>query len=221
MPGRGHNQPPSLVETARAEMDEVLRDYRARVEEMIAASDRVIIKDRADAARAVDLVGLMRDLYAEIETKRLDISRVYQRAASAPIAALEEFWRVAGDRIGRILGQIENFRREEKAEAKRQADAQRAAEAKLRGEAGIAAPVASAGWAGGQRRIKGDYGYSAGSTSTLEITVDDVTKVPVEILNSPKVHAAIVAVARDFAKHMTSVPGLTINRGERTQLRSN
>ena len=54
---------------------------------------------------------------------------------------------------------------------------------------------------------------------TVAITVENVRKVPLYILNSKRVQEAIVATARTFAAQHDTIPGLKIDRGTDSSIR--
>lgn len=226
MSGLHHNRPP-LTEAAVADVGEALIEFGERKGEFLRAAGNVIVRDRASAGDAADVVKLANDVWKLIETKRLAITNPYRDAADAGAAAAHRFWADVHTAMQGVREKIEKWDGEERQRVADQRREQEDEERRLRSEQAAAlpsppamrdireadvAPIATAA------PIVGDYGGRVARTPQKTFTVENVREIPIEILSSPKVTKAIVEVARDFSKHMPAISGIRIETAERTRV---
>jgi hypothetical protein len=259
--GLGHNRPPSAAEIAVAELKVRLAELEPRKQQILNGLRSVVVRDRATAGAATDTIGIARDVGAEVERQRMEITRPLDTAIKAAIATATNFWADVQALIGdgdlgpghpRNKGTAfdalitwkaaENQRRldqeaEQRAEedrlrreaAARQSPVSREAIHSSQGDPVGEPPDATSASAGprpaidysassvvaaeaqeprdvgvtvgipAESEIRGDYGYVARKKKAFRVEVIDVTKVPGNILTSPKVIEAICAVAKGIA----------------------
>ncbi|QTH19629.1 hypothetical protein HRJ34_14725 [Rhizorhabdus wittichii] len=225
----------SPADDARAAMLDVIRQRQPRIDEFVAnLAQRTVMRDRIDAAAATDVIGLAQKVMAAIGEQRKAISSPYDAAAGAPIIVMRNALAPLDAEIARVLALIEAFdeaektriadqRAEQAAEEQRLRDAARQAEAGqgraeiVYAQGGPVPDPAPAAPAAGPAPIRGDYGFSYRKRAKIEVTVEDVTLIPPDILEEDIVQAAIAAAikARATKNSRLTVAGATIHRGTR------
>jgi len=224
----GHNRP-DPVRAVREETYELINHFQARRADILTASEKITeIKDRFKAGDAIDIIGIANKVWKRIEERRLEITRPYDDAVQSAIATMRNFWEPVEDAVARLKDLADRFQADGDARVAQQKAEQAAEEARLR--AAAQQPRQVINYANPERpkveqpapapvrqaRIRGDRGHQLIKRGKIEITVDNVRKVPLEILNSKRVQDAIIAVARDLAKHREAIPGLKIDRSGTT-----
>lgn len=234
----GSNLRPPLRDDARFQAREMLEAFEKRKEDILkSARSFQTIPNRAVAGDVADVVKTAKAIGEIIDARRLELTEPYREAAGTVNATVAVFWDDVATELARLEGLVDQFRRDE---ADRAAAAQRAQEEerrRLRAEnapkpagreqtfthqehVGDAATYATAAARPAAAPIRGAYGARVGTRKHIEAKVVDVTKVPLEILQSTTVIAAIEKVAKDLAKHRETIDGIEITRGDRTQIRS-
>lgn len=221
----GANEPRPLRDEALFAVRDLVREFEKRKEELLkSARSFTAAKNRAGAGDIADVVAIAQKVWKRIEGRRDDLTLPYREAADVVRSNVAEFWLEVDEEIRRLTDLVDAFDAEETERIRAQQAEQAAEQERMRAAAGSRTgpmpPAPSAPAAAPQRPIRGTYGGKVVKTAKVEIRVVDVQKVPIEILNSPKVHEAIAAVARDFAKHQKEIDGLEIIRGEKTGIRS-
>lgn len=216
------NEPRPLREDARFAVRDLLREFEQRKGEILQSASRAPVpRDRGQAGDVADIVGIAKRVGKRLEERQDELTEPYREAATVVRSAVGEFWAEVLFEIDRLTGLIATFEANEKERIRvQELEQQREQEAMRSGTGGGVHSPPAAPPPVQSRPIRGTYGARVGKTKTIEITVVDVLKVPLEILNSAKVHDAIAAVARDFARHQATIEGLTINRGQQTSIRS-
>lgn len=219
LPADLSNDPVVLADDARFKTRDMLAEFEQRRQDLLRALANASARDRASAGDCADIVVMTKRFLETIDDRRQGIARPYRDAVAA-IAPIVEQWAedlIAGMR--RVEQLAKAFHDAEKERIREQQEQQRREQEQLR--ASVAAPPAEHApvTPAPARPIRGAYGARISTAAELTITVKSVRKVPLEILNSRKVQDAIVAVARDFAKHQDTIPGLEIVRGEKTAIR--
>lgn len=225
----GDNRPrPS--EDAVASVRDMLRQYEARVEAMLKAFALVKVRNRGEASKATDLVGMAKDIRREIEQQRLAITRPYDEAVTAAIATERNFCLSIEEKITEAEDLLDQFDKLEADRAAAQRREQEEAEAALRGAASPAGPrpeinysapaadaVTSPVALAKPAPIRGDYGKRFTRRQHVEVEVTDVARIPSEILNTDAVREAIARAIVQLARANSrlEVPGALIHRGTR------
>lgn len=214
---------PRLSEDARFATRDLLREFEQRkVEILQSARSFTKVPSRAAAGDVGDVIGIAKTVLERLESRRDELIEPYREAAGVVRREVEGFWSEITEEMDRLQALVDAFRQAEEDRIRQQQLEQAAEQAAMRASAGGAPepstpppPPADVAF----KPIRGTYGARVGTTKTTEIRVVDVTKVPLNILNSPRVLDAIVSVARDFAKHADTIDGLEIIRGNKTAIR--
>lgn len=223
------------ADDARAAMLDVIAQRQARLDEFVAnLSQRTVMRDRVDAANATDVIGMAQKVINAIGEERKAISSPYDAAAGAPILVMRNALAPLDAEIARVLALIEAFDEAQKQLVANQAAEQAAVEQRLReaanpaeapsgraeiiyGEGGPAPAAPAVPPAATPAALRGDYGFTFRKRAKIEVTVDDVTLIPRDILEEDGVQAAIAAAikARATKNGRLTVAGATIHRGTR------
>lgn len=232
-PPAGHNNPP-LDEQVRIDFKERLYgdnpEFRAKLDDLLAASDRVEVYDDDTLGRAGDLDVSLRDAEKLITDTHKEVKEPYlaaTRAVDGEKRSLIELITDAREKVRRRSNKYLNER-----EARRRAAAERiaaqqrkeAAEAAaaqaLRDEAAasddaeameqvpvIAAPVAMPE----DRKIKSDTGVTVSGRTVVKTAVDDYVAAFAMVQGDEKVRAAIDAAVQRLARAgLKSIPGTRV-----------
>lgn len=218
--GMGHNSR-GIVEAALEEQQLALIPYEQRRDEFIAAAGKAVLHDRQAAADAADIVKLAGMVWAKIEEDRLARSNPYREAANAVLGAAQDFWMPVDDAMHELREKIRAFFDDEERKIDEQRAAQAAHEAQRRAEVGLPpaagtpgvepARTAPATAPARRKKMRGSYGAVLTKAAVKKLSITDMKAVPEFILNSPRVRDAVLAVARDFTKHMSEIPGIQID----------
>lgn len=222
----GGNNPP-MLETAVADIREALVEFAPRAKQFADWAIAKVIRERQDVADAADTIKLARGVWDLIEIERDLRADPHKDAASAISRTAANFWQPTQNALAVLREKINAFTAAEDKRIEEQRLEQEAAEAKLRAAAAPAVapvkapPARTASVAAHPKRapIVGDFGGRVSQVENKTFEVVDVRLIPLDILNSPKVVAAICAVAKDFAKHMAVIPGIRIDTGTTNQIR--
>ena len=214
----GHNSGLS-PEAAAAEMQSALDPYVARKNEFVAKANSVTVENMASAEDAVDFIRMAkalarkaRELSDEARAPYDQITATIRNTAQRFIDEVEE----AGTRVEERLAAFNRERRRKAAEQKRQQEAEaqalrEAAATKNKAKALPDAPVHIEESAPAPKRaspIRTMTGGIASDQKRVQAKVVDVTKVPVSILQTPKVIAAIEQVARPMVQNGITIEGI-------------
>lgn len=209
----GDNNPPPR-ESAILQMEEMLAEFAGQPERYIASADSQLVRSRAEAGDAADTLNLADQIWQRIKARRFEISEPYREAHAAAIAKANEFWFDVDAAMQRLKARVKAFRDEERRQIEKQQREQAEEEARLREAAGTPTPplpAASIPVVPKAKPIIGDMGGRVMDQEVRSFVIEDVTLVPLMILQSPKVTRAITEVARDFSKHMLEIPGIRID----------
>jgi hypothetical protein len=226
----GHNSE-ALYTSARATALDAISQRRERLDEIMAALDRISIQNRGDAQLAVDRVGIARDFSDLVLQDRDTTRKPYQQAREAIDAAFLDF-------IQPLLTLIESSTAKVAAyhETVRQAERDRVAAQALEipdlppvvqrtvGKAAVqpdaidppaqprAAPVVK------QAPIRGLYGKKLINTERNSAVLEDLSLVPDWIMNATAVREAIEKVATSMLKQHPEIPGFRIQTSEKARI---
>lgn len=215
------NEARDLPADARFAIRDMLREFEKRRDEILkSARSFTEIRSRGIASDIVDVVGIAKKVGKRIDQRHGELRDPYDGAIAAMRVAVEDFFLPVEGEIDRLTGLLADFDKAEQDRIRRQKDQQRAEQEAMRAERGGGEISSPPDPAPAVAPIKGSYGARAMKTKKVEIRVVDVSQVPIDILNAPRVHEAIAAVARDFAKHRDTIPGLEIDRGETLSVRN-
>lgn len=215
--GVGHNRPP-LGEELLADLRETTARLEERKAAILAAMEKVEIRDQEDLGKVGDLAKLIKVLLDDVETKRSGILAPVYEARDMLNGAADKFTaelEAARDRLG---GLVDNFRAEQRRKAREQAEKQREAEEARAAKVGSVVPEAITPAEPTPRGpiARGDYGGKVGTRETLTVTITDLSKIPAFILQAKAVQEAIISTARTFAQKGIPIDGIHVERGDKT-----
>jgi hypothetical protein len=232
----GHNRP-DYIAAVREQMSEALAQFTARRDEFIAKAPSYVVRDREDAKRVVDFIGMARDIEAMIHAARKTVSDPHHDARSLAINIANDFWAPVIEALEIPQGKLDAYTAKRKAlmdeqQAEQDSFRQPAHDASApRAAVDYTAPSSPtetpAGMPEGARparkqQIVGDYGYRLSEVTRDAIEVVDVLQVPESILNSDPVKEAIAKVALAIVKatKQKTMPGCRITQKGSTSIRS-
>jgi hypothetical protein len=207
----GHNSR-DLRSDVLAQMADILDPREERRTKFIRAAGLIVVRDRHEAGQAADWVKLANGFKAIVEEARKAVTDPYDAAHEAGCDRAAVWLAPLEEAIVQVRAIVAKFWDEEQARIDEQQREQSAAEPIVQ-SAPLPPPIAAK-----PLPVRGYMGGRVGSTKTLNIKIADVRALPDEIMNSSRVHEAILAVARDFAKHMQTIPGLEIDRGTKAKV---
>ena len=231
--GLGGNLPPAIVEDVRDQMRQVLDKYAKRKGELLARLQSTVVRDRATAGDAIDRVGIAKDVKKLIDGDRVNITGPLDDAKAAAISMVLNFWADIEEAATAAHKKATDWEDEEEQRIRDQQREQELTEQKLRQaqqpraaihytEPPIETPSVGHNPLGlgkpPRQQLRGDYGYKLVKRGEIKVSIEDITKVPADILMADKVVEAICAVGRDMAKHMKTIPGLKIDRGTKSSV---
>lgn len=202
----GHNS--GYKEAVRNQMDEIISVRQERRDEFIAKIDAKQVTNRELAGDAADLIKLGKAFADIVEGQRKAITDPLRQAAEAGKGMVDEFLIPLDEAIGRLKARLDAWDAEDqermRAQQAEQEEQMQAMRARAEKPDVVAPPLQPAK----RRQIRGDYGAKVSEAEVITWTVEDVSQVPANILNSETVKAAIVQVAKSMEKHFTVIPGL-------------
>ena len=219
----GHNNPPSMIETALEMQRAELETFRARRDEIMAAANRKVVVDRETAGDAGDIIKVAGEVWKKLDDERLARSQPFRDAWLKLKAIVDEFWTPAAEAVDELRRRLKEWddAEEDRIKAQQREQAKAMADMRRRASRTAAKPPAPPAEAlpPKRRKIHGDLGATVSRVDKVEFEVVDVRLVPDWILNSPTVKAAIVEVVRSTAKHIPEIPGITRNVVRDSQVR--
>lgn len=227
-----HNAVPMRVE-ALARIALELTPYAQRRDELVASANKfTVIRDRIDAAKATDIIGIGKAVGDLVDAERRKITDPHYDTFRSVNDHVANFWSPAAEAIAGLVAKMDTFADEEDARIKRQEDETRAHEDEIRRqrEAPAAAapaapqaiparPRAPAPSPAKRRPVRGDYGFSAHANDVDVIEIVDVHQIPDMVLLSDPVIAAITAAVRPMVAKGMRVPGLKVTKAKRTTVK--
>lgn len=222
----GHNNPVASPEVAAEMMKDALEPWQARCAEFETKADTLKVTDMDEAAQAVDFIRMARALSEKAGSLSQEVCSPFTDAAGAARNVAIRF----NDRLivamEKAQAQLDDYNQEKRRKAAALREEQRAEEQRLRDEAAARdgkvppeptpepTPEPEA-----PMRIRTDLGGVATIGKKWRPEVFDVTKVPVEILNTPKVKEAIGQVARSMMQNGMTVAGVRKQEYDSTTIR--
>lgn len=202
----GHNLP-RISADAVAEIKDALRAFDERRASILKSARNVVVRSKLDVGAVADIVKVEGQVWERIDLVRKDALLKFKEAYDAGTRATMAYWKEVVDEIDRIKDLADTWTREEDKRIADQRAEQAAEDQRLRDAAAAANPVAPAPVAPvlapvKRAPIRGDLGGKIIQTTRRKYHVVSVKKVPAVILNSPKVHEAICAVAAEMSKHL-------------------
>lgn len=202
------------ADAARDEIGTALSTFEERRAELLEALPRVFVTDEDSTGRAADFVSQLKVLRDQVNGRRDGIRQPYADANRAVNTAAEKWLGNVESAIRKVEGMIATYRREQRelaeAEQARQAAEEEAARVARTGRAAPAAPPPPPAAPVTLPTTRGDYGSAVSDRTKKVYRVVDVLKVPLLILESEAVIAAIVKQCAVAGKLMKTIPGVEI-----------
>lgn len=223
----GHNRPDPSQDAVR-DFDEAIdqRDgFRARVDQLIAASDRAVCVDQDTAGRCADLIKQIAAASKVVEDARKTVKEPYLEAGRAVDNAAKSIGVPLQNAGTKVRSKVETFAREERARAeaerrreeeRRRAEEERLAEERAKAEAtGRPAPepepYIEPAHVAEPAPIRGDYGSLAATRTVWKSEVTDYTVAFIAVENNEKVREAIdKAIAALVRSGIRKIDGVKI-----------
>ena len=221
----GHNSGAVPADVVRDQIDAMLDSFKPRREELLASEARAVISDNDAVGRAGDLSAMMKVLIDRIQSRRQEIEEPYDQAVNVARRATA---RVTDELIAareRLSGKVEAFRNDQREKAKKAQEEQRQREQELRDAAAAQAPESTAPLPTPEQspialpKVIGDMGSTTSDRKVKVFTIPDPKKVDREVLNHPKVIAAMQQVCRDLYKVRKTIRGVVITDDVKAQVR--
>lgn len=220
--GVGHNAGVDPVEIVVDQIESALKQFEERRDALIKAGRDRAVTDNDSIGRAADVRSMILTLQEAIWARAKEVAAPHVRATSATKNRTEIFLaELAG--IDSLLEQrIADCRAAQRQRAKLQREEQDRREAALRQDLGVVSPqIDSTAPAApvSLPAVRGDYGTRVGDRALTTYVYEDVTKLPLDVLNSPGVAKAIQAALKNYAKLHTTIPGVTAEADLKTSTR--
>lgn len=219
----GHNQP-DFVQAAVDAVKEMLKPFEERKAQFLEAARKVVIRTRADAGSAGDLIGLARGVEVLIDEERARIVAPHDMAVKAVNGRANDFWQPVWDAMVDVKAKITTFAEEEDARVQAQAEEQRLEEARIRRERATGAtelslPPPAPPRAVKKRSMRGDLGFQVSVQDDDVIEIANWKELPDFIFEAESVREAIRKVVKPLVKQGVKVTGLKVTKALKTQIR--
>lgn len=202
------------ADAARDEIGNALSTFEERRTELLDALPRVFVTDEDSTGRAADFVSQLKALRQKVEQRRDEIRQPYGDAVQVANNTAGRWLTAVEQAIIKVERMIADYRAEQRqlaqAEQQRQADEERAARIARTGSETAAAPPAPPAAPVKLATTRGDFGSSVSDRAKRVYRVVDVRKVPLLILKSEAVIAAIEKQCAVAGKLMTKIAGVEI-----------
>lgn len=232
--GPGHNQPKDDLDF---EIERELKDFVDQLEGRAGEVSRCRVSNDDEAGRATALAGILADIAAGAEKKRVDLKEPHLRAGKRIDAAFSAFTEIAKKAKAGVVAMIDSYRREQ--ERRAQAERERL-ENEARAKADAAAKAAAAGNliqaaqlekasetaaaksqdAVAPSMFRSSYGQSASARTEWHFEIIDRKRLPASVTQHPKVIETYKAVIAQLVRGGTrEIPGVKIFSESRTVIR--
>lgn len=210
-----------LHEIAADALTAKLREFEERRAEILSKLPKIAVVDEDTTGRAAAVIKAIRALDDAVCQRGKEVAQPYGDAYDTVSARVSNWLQELRDGLETVNAKIESYRSAERERIRNARIAQQQEEARLRAAAnplGIGEkPRARGGPApvvepeevaiAPLPAVRGDYGTLTTDRAKVDYEIEDVRKLPDEVLNAPAVIKALKSACRSYGRLKPDIPG--------------